>query len=234
MKKLNYCMVLGLVAALLATGCSTGIETKVPMQRDKLEVSEANLVKDYLVAKTSFELLEKYVKAGAFDKSGATFTVNIRGKIVNKGNVDEYLGRSRKQVSVYEEAIKKSSFTDITGTYKGEATRSCAKSNSIFAAAIQERLVTGIEIRQDGIDAQLTMSLEQKGKEISIGASTAVAESAIALIEPMNSDFYFLGEIRDRVIVLKPDVSVIETWPRWARPPSRSDLENCIVTLERL
>lgn len=234
MKKLIYSMVSGLVATFFATGCSTGIGTKAPTQRDTIDAPSADLVKDYLVAKTSFELLEKYVKAGAFDKPGASFTVKIRGKIVNKANVDEHLDRSKKQVSAYEEAIKKKSFADITGTYKGEATRSCAKSNSIFAAAIQERLVTGIEIKQDGIDAQLTMSLEQKGQDMSIGTSIAVAESAIALIEPMNSDFYFLGEIRDRVIVLKPDVSVIETWPRWARPPSRSDLENCIVTLEHL
>lgn len=226
--------VLGLVAVLLVTGCSTGIETKAPTQKDVLEAPAADLAHSYLAAKTSLELLEKYVKAGAFSKSGATFMVKIRGEIVNKGNVDGYLGKFQKQVSVYQEAIKERGYADIAGTYKGEATKSCAKSNSLFAAVIQEKLVTGIEIRQDGIDPQLMLSLKQKAQETSVATSAAIAETAIALIEPMNSDFYFLGEIRDRVIVLKPDVSVLKTWPRWANPPSQSDLEDCIVTLERL
>jgi hypothetical protein len=226
--------VLGLVAVLLVTGCSTVVETKAPTQKDMLEAPAAELAHGYLAAITSLELLEKYVKAGAFSKSGANFMIKISGRIVNKDNVDENLRRFKKQVFVYEEAIKERGYADIAGMYKSEATMSCAKSNSLFAAAIQERLVTGIEIKQDNIDLQLVISLAQKGKETSIGTTAAIAETAIALIEPMNSDFYFLGEIRDRVIVLKPDVSVLNTWPRWARPPSRSDLEDCIVTLERL
>lgn len=226
--------VLGLVIALLATGCSTGIDTKARNEQEVLGAPPEDLAQGYLAVKTSSDLLKKYVKAGAFGGSGASFMVKIRGEVVNKDNVNEQLSKLEKQFSVYEEAIEVRGYSDVAGTYKGEATKSCAKSNSVFAAAIQNQLVTAIEIRQDGIDAQLTIRLKQKDKEMSVGTSAAIAENAFAMVEPMNSDFYFMGEVKDRVIVLKPDVSVLKTWPGWARPPSRSDLEDCMVTLERL
>ena len=223
-----------LVAVLVAIGCSTGADTKTRTLKDVSGAHSEDLAQGYLAVKASLEHLNKFVKAGAFSGSGASFMIKIRGEVVNKDNVNEYLGEFQKQFSVYQEAITERGFADVTGMYKGEATISCAKSNSLFAAAIQEKLVTSIEIRQDGIDAQLTISLKQKDKEASVGTAAAIAESAIAVIEPMNSEFYFLGEIRDRTILLKPDVSVLKTWPGWANPPSQSDLEDCTITLERL
>jgi hypothetical protein len=55
------------------------------------------------------------------------------------------------------------------------------------------------------------ISLKQKDREMSLETAAAIAESAIAVIEPTNSEFYFIGEIRDRIILLKPDVSVLKT-----------------------
>ena len=224
---------LGLVAVLLAIGCSTGAETKTRIQKDVSGVHSEDLAQGYLAVKTSLEHLNKFVKAGAFSGSGASFMIKIRGEVVNKDNVNEYLGKFQRQFSVYEEAIMERGFADVTGKYQGEATKSCAKSNSLFAGAIQQKLVTGIDIRQEGIDAQFSISLKLEGKDSSIGTGAAIAETAIAVIEPTNSDFYFLGEIRDRTILLKPDVSVLKTWPGWANPPSQSDLELCVVKLER-
>ena len=224
---------LGLVAVLLAIGCSTGAETKTRIQKDVSGAHSEDLAQGYLAAKTSLEHINKFVKSGAFSGSGASFMIKIRGEVVNKDNVNQYLGKFQRQFSVYEEAIMERGFADVTGKYQGEATKSCAKSNSLFAGAIQQKLVTGIDIRQEGIDAQFSISLKLEGKDSSIGTGAAIAETAIAVIEPTNSDFYFLGEIRDRTIVLKPDVSVLKTWPGWANPPSQSDLENCVVKLER-
>ena len=230
----RICRLLGLVAVLLAIGCSTGAETKARIQKDVQGAPSEDLAQGYLAVKTSLEHLNKFVKSGAFSGSGASFMIKIGDEVVNKDNVNQYQGKLQNQLSVYEEVIKKRGSAEIAGTYESEATMSCAKSNSLFAAAIQEKLVTGLEIRQDGIDAQLTISLKQKGREMSVGTGAAIAESAIAVIEPMNSDFYFIGEIRDRIILLKPDVSVLKTWPGWANPPSQSDLKDCIVKLKRL
>ena len=223
-----------LVVALLATGCSTDVERKEPTQNDVAEAPATDLAQGYLAAKTSQRLINRHVKIGAFSGSGARFVLKIGGEMVDKDNVDELLAKYQKQLSLYEEAIKQRGYAKIAGVYKGEATKSCAKSNSLWAAAIQQKLQTGVEIKQEGIDAQIVISLKQNDKEVSIENSAAIAETAIAVIDAMNSDYFFQGEIKDQVIVLKPDVSVLNTWPKWANPPSRNDLDNCTVTLERL
>jgi hypothetical protein len=141
---------LGLVAVLLAIGCSTGAETKARTRKDVPSAASVDLAQGYLAVKTSLEHLNKFVKSGAFSGSGASFMIRIGGEVVNKDNVNQYLGKLQSQFSLYEEAIKKRGYAEIAATYEGEASMSCAKSNSLFAAAIQEKLVTGLEIRQDG------------------------------------------------------------------------------------
>ena len=76
--------------------------------------------------------------------------------------------------------------------------------------------------------------LQQNDKEMSIGNPAAIAATAIAVIDAMNSEYYFQGAIKDHAIVLKPNISVLNTWPKWASPPSRGNLENCTITLECL
>jgi hypothetical protein len=225
---------LAFVVALLATSCSTDVVKKEPTQKDVLEAPAADLAQGYLAAKTSVGLVKRLVKTGAFGGSGARFMLKVRGEIIDKDNVDEYLAKYQKQLALHEEAIKQRGYANIAGAYKGEATKSCANSNSLWAAAIQRKAQTGVEIRQEGIDAQIVISLKQNDNEMSIGNPAAIAETAIAVIEATNSDYYFLGEIKDQVIVLKPDVSVLNIWPKWASPPRRNDLESCTVTLERL
>lgn len=222
------------VAALLTTGCSTQEVKKEPTEKDVMEVPAADLAQAYHVAKTSLGGIKRLVKSGAFGGSGATFMLKIRGETIDKDNVDEYLAKYQKQLSSYEEAIKQRGYANIAGAYKGEATKSCENSKSLWAAVIQKQSQTGIEVEQEGIDAQVVINLKHKDKEVSIANSAAIAETAIAVIEATNSDYYFKGEIKDQVIVLEPDVSVLNTWPKWANPPSRSDLENCTITLERL
>jgi hypothetical protein len=60
-----------------------------------------------------------------------------------------------------------------------------------------------------------------------------LVEYGIALQDAMNSDYFFRGTIKNDTIEIQPDVSVLQTWPKWAKPPSQQDLETCIVTLTK-
>lgn len=220
--------------AILGTGCSSHVTKGEPTQKGLLEAPAVELAQGYLAAKISLRLVERHVNMGAFGGSGARFVLKIRGETIDKDNVDEYLAKYQKQLSLYEEVIRQRGYANLAGAYRGEATESCANSNSLWAAAIQQKMQSGIDIKQEGIDAQIVISVKQNDKVMNIGNAAAVAETAIAVIEATNSDYYFLGEIKDQRIVLKPDVSVLDTWPKWASPPRRNDLEDCAVTLERL
>ncbi|WP_305910376.1 tetratricopeptide repeat protein (plasmid) [Methylomarinum sp. Ch1-1] len=161
-------------------------------------------------------------------------TINLPDKTITKSNVEEYRGRYEKRLSLYGEAIKQRGYKTISGAYKGETTESCAKIQSAWVGVIHERSQSGIEIEQHGIEAQVVIRVTHEGKELSLKNEAAIAESAISVLDAMNSDYFFRGEIKDQAIVIKPNLSVLDKWPKWAGPPSRSDLENCTITLKPL
>lgn len=166
--------------------------------------------------------------------AAAGATIHLPDETITKSNVEEYRGRYEKRLSLYGEAIKQRGYKTISGAYKGETTESCARINSLWVGVIHERIQSGIEIAQDGIEAQVVIRGKHEGKELSLKNQAAIAESAISVLDAMNSDYFFRGEIQDHVIVIKPNLSVLDTWPKWAGPPSRSDLENCTITLKLL
>jgi hypothetical protein len=196
----------------------------VPTLEDVLDASAADLAVSYM----SMKPIVRHVSAGA------KATLNIGGVTISEDNVDVYKQRLEKRLSVYEQAIRQRGFVDLSGMYKGEATEACSRSNAFLAALIQAQMQESVEIRQNDMDALVVISVKHDDGERELSNPAAVVESAIVVNEAANSDYYFRGDFNNDVIVIKPDVSVLRTWPKWANPPSLRDLEECSVTLKRI
>ena len=212
-----------LLLFLFTGGCSGQFTTNEPTLQDALDASAADLALSYLSMKHTVRFVAVAERT----------PVTIGNVTINKNNIDEYKAKYEGRLSVYEQAIRQRGFKQIGGEYQGRATESCARSNSLFAGILEEQKQAVIVITQDNIDAQVVITVEQDGKEISLAHPAAVAESAVAVNEAANSDYYFRGEINNSTIVFIPDLMVLKTWPKWASPPSRNDLKNCVITLEK-
>lgn len=223
--RLKHSLSAGVVITLLFTsGCSEQLLKTEPTLQDVLDAPAADLALGYLSVKHTVRLVAL----------GERANVIIGNTKINKDNVEEYKAKYGERLALYEQAIRQRGFEAVAGHYKGEATEACVRSNAMWAALIQRQSQKAIEITQEGMDAQVIISVEYEGQERRLKNSAAIAESAMALNEMSNSDYYFRGEIRDNIIVFKPDLSVLRTWPKWANPPRREDLEDCVITLERL
>jgi hypothetical protein len=62
----------------------------------------------------------------------------------------------------------------------------------------------------------------------------AIVDSSIVIQDSMNTGYYFEGKIKNKQIEIKPNVSVLRSWPEWAGPPAQNDIENCTITLEAI
>ena len=213
------------VLSLFGSSFSINVAAEEPTLKKALEAPAWGLAQGYLWVKEMLHFLS-IVDAGA--------TINLPGETITKSNVEEYRGRYKKRLSLYKEAIKQRGYKTISGAYKGETTKSCARIQSLWVRVMHERSQSGIEIVQDGIEVQVVIRVKYEGKEFSLKNEAAIAESAISVLDESNSDYFFRGEIKDQVIVIKPNLSVLDRWPGWASPPSRSDLENCTITLKPL
>jgi len=120
------------------------------------------------------------------------------------------------------------------GAYRGVTMESCARIKSSWVGIVHGRKQSMIEITQNGMEAQLVIKGKHEASDVSLENEAAVVESSIAILDAMNSDYLFQGELKDRTIVITPDPKVLDGWPKWAGPPSRSDLEHCTITLTLL
>lgn len=73
-----------------------------------------------------------------FVSIGSRAPITIGDIRLNKDNVDEYQEIFERRLSLYEKAIRQRVYKTLSGLYNGEATESCARSNSVFAALIQQ------------------------------------------------------------------------------------------------
>lgn len=222
-RRKSHLLVVAMIPCVLLSGCSEQFVEKGPTLQDALDAPAADLALGYLTVKHTLRFVE----------IGERATVTIGNATINKNNVEEYKAKYGERLSLYRTAIEQRGFKTVAGTYNGKATESCARSNALWAALIQQQAHKVIEITQEEMDAEVIIFIDHEGKERSLKNQAAVADSGMALNEMTNSDYYFKGEVRDNIIVFKPDLSVLRTWPKWAGPPDRKDLEDCAVTLER-
>ncbi len=166
--------------------------------------------------------------------SASAPTLIIGGKTITKDNIEEYREEYTRRLSIYSQEIKQRGYRTVSGRYKGKTSKSCRKINSAWVSVISEGIQTGMEITQDGFDAQLVLGVKLNGEEMSIENPAVIIELTITLLDEMNPDYLFQGEIINGVITLKPDLSVLKSWPRWANPPRKRDLKKCTITLEPL
>jgi hypothetical protein len=208
---------------LCVSSFSVNAAAEEPTLQDILKVPASALAQDYLRVQLILGFLP-LARGGV--------TIQLPGETITQSNVEEYRVRYEKRLSLDGEAIKQRGYKTISGTYKGETTPSCANISSPWVGIIQKQNQSEIEIVQKGMEAQLIVRLNREGKEMSLQNPAAIAESAISIVDEMNSDYFFRGEIQNQAIVIKPNLSVLDTWPKWASPPTRSDLENCTITLK--
>ena len=171
---------------------------EIPLQA-ALDVPAVNLAQSYLSVKHSVR----------FVRAETNVSRVLGGVAITEENIDAYRTALEGRLSVYEQAIRQRGFKTVAGRYNGKATEACARSQSAFAGLIYEQEQKTVEITQDDMDASVVVMVEVKGKELNVKNPAAVAESTMAVNDAMNSDYFFRGEIKDNVIVFKPDVSVL-------------------------
>jgi hypothetical protein len=160
-------------------------------------------------------------------------TIHIDGTEINSRNVGRYRRRYEQQLARIEHELKQRGYEDISGAYSSQTTESCGRIKATFAF-LRNVEVGGIDINQNGLEATIVLHFIDEGNEqISIPFDAVIAGKGMAIADPMNSDYFYLGMIGGGGILIYPDYSVVNSWPEWAVPPKLEDLQNCTITLSR-
>lgn len=210
------------IAICGALSCYAADPESQATRNEALAAPAADLAQSYLWVKMVTENMLPAAKGGA--------TIHLSDGTITKSNVEKYEKIYRERLSIYRDAIKQRGYTTIAEAYKGTATESCARVRSMWGLVLKGN-AESIRITQDGFEAKITITLKHEGEKADLDMPGIIVESSIVLQEPLNSSYFFRGVIKDKEIELKPDVSVLRTWPQWAGPPKRKDLKRCTITL---
>ena len=187
-------------------------------------------------ARDSYLLGKAYLYASAAgmlaEMARAGITIHTPDATITSENADQFSTANEEKAARYAEAINLRGFQDVSGAYTGTATKACLKVQSMWATLIENGQVVKIEITQEGFEGLLRIATADAPDKM-FDNRIAVVENSIALIDFLNSDYFFQGTISGDTIVLRPDPASLESWPDWISPPKRKNIDKCAVTLKR-
>ena len=183
---------------------------------------EVELVRSCANAATQRPMIELAQQGGG---------VSLNGKRVTASNAPQILAVFDKTLKRCADADAAMRSPDMSGHWlpRQSSGEHCA---SMLATAIATE-GTVVNARKAGSELAVDIALTMEGKAYSFKATGIAVGALFALTDPGNSDFLWLGEVNDRTVTLRPDIDqVLASWPGWAHPPKRSELETCRLNLE--
>lgn len=212
-------------ASLRLLGTLRGAKTSaaVILLERALQVPAADLAQSYQWVKEIIASLPLAESGGSIHTPSGT---------IRSDNVAAVKAEMEDRLAMYGAAITQRGYKAIAGTYHANVTSSCGRIQSFWAGGILQGLLGDLNISQDGFTVHIVHQYKIDGKASILEMPGVIAESALTFTDPMNSDFVFLGEIAAKEIKVRPHIEkMLAAWPNWAKPPSRSDLTTCSVTL---
>jgi TPR repeat protein len=208
---------------LLNTLRGAKTSSAVMLLEQALQAPAADLAQSYQWVKEIIASLPLAESGGAIHTPSGT---------IRSGNVTAVKAEMEDRLSVYGAAITQRGYKTIAGTYHANVTSSCGRTQSFWTGGIRQGLLGDINISQDGFKVHILHRYKIDGKSSNLEMPGVIAESALTFTDPMNSDFVFLGEVAAKEITVRPHVEkMLAASPNWVKPPSRSDLTTCSVTL---
>lgn len=160
-----------------------------------------------------------------------------------EGTIDKNSATQRRREfeerdRAYRHAIMQRGFAKLAGNYTlASVSPACERSGSLILAGAREGIFERFEMVQGAFDLTLKVTITPQpghSAEVSTFEIEGVAvESSLVLVDPMNMDYYLKGKAGDDQLEIKPSLDVLESWPSWAGPPKKRDLEICTLLLQR-
>lgn len=184
-------------------------------------------------------------------------TLILRGGEVKPGGSRAVEAELRRRRTVYGTAIEQRGFRSLAGRYRVVATPACARLPSPLARGVANGELEQLDLEQQGFRLALMSPSptpspsESESSALLPPSSTApaslqlrgvVVESVLRLTERvvlprpgMSLLMSFRGRVAPEKLVLRPNrEGLLALWPRQPGlppPPSRDDLEACVLTL---
>lgn len=223
------------------TICAVAI-AMVPIQSASAEDPTRPQIKQATAGDLAISYLNAKVMLQTIKMAEAGIQIVTPEGTITKSNAARFLASYQARQKLYADAIEERGYQNQAGSYRVlSADPSCRRSYStLLAGASVEGGISALLITQTGPDIAMSITLHEpqatanEPSDIKLDTMGATTEDAIAVIDPMNSDYLLEGKVAGKTITWHARPEVLKFWPKWAPAPTKADLAQCTVVVERI
>jgi hypothetical protein len=222
------------ITVLLETIWNQPATAREPTLEQALKASAEDLAISYLTIQAMIQMTELAAMGVQIVTPEGRLTKNNAAKLRQK-----YEARRQR----YADAVaQRGHAATLAGTYGlVSADPVCSRTYSTLLATATEEGFGNLEIIQDGPDITLVMNVSapdgepsEQERDISLKFEGATVEDAVAVVDPLNSDYIIAGKLTGTSIEWRARPEVLRGWPKWAPAPTQANLANCRVVVRRV
>ncbi len=136
------------------------------------------------------------------------------------------------RVEAIELAMSERAVRDLSGDFNWEIAGDCEAAKAWWPAMGQLGWCGNPTITQDGMDLKIVHHCAHEGEELDMTQVGRTLDDAVIVVEELNSDFVYLGQIDENSISFRVNVeNVLARWPSFEVAPTREALNGCTFVL---
>jgi hypothetical protein len=211
-----------LVAVLPHPGLRAADATDPDLVKAALDAPAVDVARDLCSARQALKM------AKFAEGMGSNVTIVVGGIEVSGKNANQVRDDMGRQIAASEAAARQRGVASVAPRLRATA-ENCDRSGSFVAAAINEG-VRDVVATQKGPAVVLSFRGKVGGKKQTLDAEACLVEDRLAMIDPVETGFSYLGQATEGRLVIRPDVEALLSgmFP----PADRATLEACVITLD--
>jgi len=136
------------------------------------------------------------------------------------------------RMEALEQVISERGVRELAGKYDWAIEGDCESAKAWWPAVGQIGMCGHPSITQDGMDLKIIHACSHEGQEHELAQEGRTLEDAVIVVEELNPDFVYLGQITDGSIHFRVNVeSVLANWPSFEKATTREALSGCTFVL---
>lgn len=209
-----------LVAIFAGTTVSAAAEVTL---EDALAAPASDLARAYIAASQMLNNILPAAEQGV--------TIHSPEGTITKENAASFRTRFENRLAIYKDAIQQRGNFTLAASYRlVSVSKSCSKSRSDWASLVAGKEFIDLQISQAGFEGDMNSRFNIEGSVKSFAMPIVVVETAIYFVDFLNSDYGWSGSVSEAGMEVWPLPDVVDSWPKWASPPKKKDLKNCVIS----
>lgn len=136
------------------------------------------------------------------------------------------------RIEALEQVMSERGVRELAGKYDWAIEGECETAKAWWPAVGQNGMCGHPSMTQEGMDIKIIHTCSHEGQEYELTQEGRTLDDAMIIVEELNSDFVYLGQIMDGSIHFRVNAdSALANWPSFEKAPTREVLSGCTFVL---